>query len=112
MFLSPPTPLNCTGMSSSSPSPSSSRSRSRKRSAKAMELDSTTAPHEGWMPKIRIINFDPKRKGDKSIKQVVTDNDIESTPLQDPIVQESTAEQPHRNDRLPLLAPAPEPSSS
>ena len=78
-----------------------------------MELDSTSPPHEGWMPKIRIINFDPSRKpGDKSVKQVVTDNDNESTPLKDPDIEESTIEQPHRSNHLPLLAPTPEPSSS
>src|SRR5271170_5669270 len=52
-------------MSSSSPSSSSPPSRSRKRTAKAGGLDTP----EGWMPKIRIINFDPTRNpADTAIK--------------------------------------------
>lgn len=74
-------------MSSSSPSSSSTPSRTRKRSAKAMETDNATA--DGWMPKIRIINFDPSRKpGEKSIKTAVAATTITNP---DPIAQEASS---------------------
>jgi GATA zinc finger len=75
-----------------------------------MGLDSTM---EGWMPKIRIINFDPTRnQGDKSIKTGIADPNIDDPePSQDTMMTESSTEQGHRNNDPPLIATAPQQSS-
>jgi hypothetical protein len=93
-------------MSSSSPS-SSSPPQSRKRTAKAGGLETP----EGWMPKIRIINFDPSRNpADKPIKTpTTTTTDSGSKVDTETITQDVTNQRPRQE--FPSIPPIPYPAA-
>lgn len=88
-------------MSSSSRS-SSSPPQSKKRTAKASGLDTP----EVWMPKIRIINFDPSRNpADKPVKSPTTTTESDSKVDPDAIAQNLTSQSSRQE--YPFIAPKP-----